>query len=142
MNSQQRRSHTAIAALVALGALLPACAPRLHRERVDPQPAADSTAVEQLDIPIVVENHNSDDVVVTVRNEGGQNKRLGTVAGNGRGAFTFSERFAAASRRLVLIAHPVGARGSYQSETFTVQRGQSVAWQIQNGFTGSSVAVY
>ena len=114
----------------------------MRHERADTPQAGDSAAFEQFSVPILVENHNSDDVVVTIQNSGGQIQRLGTVVGNGQGTFAFSARFAAASRRLVLIAHPVGARGNYHSETFTVQNGQSVAWQLQNGFTGSSVAVY
>lgn len=132
----------AVAALSTVGlALLPACARRVPSGS-SPTPAESDSTAAVSDVQIVVENHNSDDVVVTVRSAGGQVRRLGTVVGNGRGAFTFSERFAAASRRLVLIAHPMGARNSYQSEPFTVQPGQGVSWALANGFTGSSVSVY
>ena len=134
----RRRTVTLLALLTPLAA----CARRVAPAAADGPARLDSAGVDQGEVPIVVENHNSDDVVVAVRSASSQPRRLGTVVGNGQGAFTLTGRFAAASQRLVLIAHPVGARGSYQSEAFTVQRGQTVSWTLASGFTGSTVSVY
>lgn len=94
------------------------------------------------DVDVVVENHNSSDVTVTLQGAGGRRVRLGNVSGSTTRTLRFAAELAAASQPLVLLAHPIGGRESYTSDRFTVQSGQQVVLTLGARILQSSVAVH
>lgn len=116
-------------------------------------PAADDTAgagdaaearapARAADVDVVVENHHSSDVTVTLQGAGGRRMRLGTVSGSTTRTLRFPGAMAAASQSLVLLAHPIGARETYTSDRFTAQPGQRVVLTVASRLALSSVSVH
>ena len=105
-------------------------------------PAETRTPARVPDVDVVVENHNSSDVTVTLQGAGGRRVRLGNVSGSTTRTLRFAAELAAASQPLVLLAHPIGGRETYTSDRFTVQPGQQVVLTLGSRIAQSSVAVH
>ena len=138
-----RRPRLRSAALVALAAF--GCARPVRIPSADDSTGArtDTRApVRAADVDVVVENHNSSDVTVTLQGAGGRRVRLGNVSGSTTRTLRFAAELAAASQTLVLLAHPIGARETFTSERFTVQPGQQVVLTLASRIGQSSVAVH
>ncbi len=105
-------------------------------------PAESRTPARAPDVDVVVENHNSSDVTVTLQGAGGRRVRLGNVSGSTTRTLRFAAELAAASQPLVLLAHPIGARETFTSERFTVQPGQQVVLTLGSRIGQSSVSVH
>ena len=131
--------------LLAMAAL--ACARPVRIPAADDTAAAaertgSRTPARAPDVEVVVENHNSSDVTVTLQGAGGRRVRLGNVSGSTTRTLRFAAELAAASQPLTLLAHPIGARETFTSERFTVQPGQQVVLTLGSRIGQSSVAVH
>jgi type IV pilus biogenesis protein CpaD/CtpE len=126
--------------LAALAVAAAGCA-RPVRVAGDADPAATTPPAPAPDVNVVVENHNSSDVVVTLQSASGRRIRLGSVSSATTRTLRFSAELAAGSQSLVLVAHPIGARESYVSERFTLQRGQDVVLTVASRIGQSSLAL-
>lgn len=129
-------------ALAALACARPVRIPATDDSAAAAERAASRTPVRAPDVDVVVENHNSSDVTVTLQGAGGRRVRLGNVSGSTTRTLRFAGEMAAASQSLVLLAHPIGARETYTSDRFTVQPGQQVVLTLGSRIGQSSVAVH
>jgi hypothetical protein len=136
MRAIANTTHWCVVAL-AVASLGCARTPRVAGEDAAPTQATAPAP----DVSVVVENHNSSDVVVTLQNAGGRRIRLGSVSSATTRTLRFSAELAAASQSLTLLAHPIGARETYVSPPFTVQTGQDIVLTVASRIGQSSVAV-
>jgi hypothetical protein len=132
--------------LVALSMLLSLACARREKLAVDPSlspPDGDSSSVAARPAPVrlrVDNRYRADLVVYAVR--GTVRSRLGTVTSATTGSLTIPAVFVNDPGGLVLVADPIGARSSLQSERFIVRTGQRVEWSIESSFARSSLGVY
>jgi hypothetical protein len=90
---------------------------------------------------VSVENHNWNDVVVSLVNSGGQRLRLGTVTAGATTTLRFPGSYIAGAQRLQLSAKAVGGRATVLSEGCAVGAGQQVTWTLESSLQRSSLSV-
>ena len=138
-------------ALLLVGGPLLAAAACARQPRVEAAPGAvaeqqepeenDSTVPLPEFVFVSVENHNWNDVVVSLVNSGGQRLRLGTVTAGATTTLRFPGSYIAGAQRLQLSAKAVGGRTTVLSEGFAVGAGQQVTWTLESSLQRSSLSV-
>lgn len=102
--------------------------------------------------PEIEDGISRDPIVVHVKNENfldmnmyavssGATRRLGTVTGNGSGEFSVPWSFASASG-IVIVAQPIGSRGSASSPSLNVGPGQVVEFKVGSTLRLSTATVH
>lgn len=88
-----------------------------------------------------VVNHGWSDVRVYIYRDGARDL-LGMVVAGATAEFPVSPEMVSAGGSLRLVADPVGARASFETETFTLAPGDVVEWTIRPAPDQSSLVVY
>lgn len=96
------------------------------------QPRVEGRAATEDSIVLVVRSAIRGSARIYVRNDG-HRTRLGRVIGGQTAAFRVPPEVIAGARRLRIVADPVGSRGPYTSELFSVMPGDSVEWSLYPG---------
>ncbi|MGZ8412058.1 MAG: hypothetical protein ACXW05_04945 [Gemmatirosa sp.] len=142
MRALDRRTRRYVCGGAALAVAALGCARPVRVAGAGDSSAAPATQAAPVpDVSVVVENHNSSDVVVTLQSAGGRRIRLGSVSSATTRTLRFSAELAAGSQSLMLLARALGARETYTSERFTLQQGQDIVLTVASRIAQSSVAV-
>lgn len=146
--SGRRRRLLALA--LAGSAALGACAGRRGHSAADADAVAG--APRAASIPLRVENHNYNDVVIWVERAGNRT-RLGTVGGSGAATLAIPAHLWANPEGIRLAAETVGQRSARDdgtaaigdrrvvTERLVLAAGQRVTWTIESGLQRSHVGV-
>jgi len=105
----------------------------------NPQPDLDD-AISRDPIVVHVKNENFLDMNVFVV-ASGASRRLGTVTGNGSGEFNVPWSFGSTSG-IVLVAQPIGSRGSASSPSLNVSPGQVVEFKVGSTLRQTTATVH
>jgi len=120
------------AVLAALAVLSAACSR-------NPEPDIDD-GISRDPIVIHVKNENFLDMNVFVV-ASGASRRLGTVTGNGSGEFNVPWSFGSASG-IVVVAQPIGSRGSASSPSLNVSPGQVIEFKVGSTLRQTTATVH
>ena len=132
-----RRLHRVLLLFVALAAA--ASVGCFHSKKA---PASEEVAPITLPefVFIAVENHNYNDVVISLVTNDGRVQRIGQVPGSTNSTLRFPGRMLASGPTLQLIAR--AGRSEVRSERFVVQPGQQVTWTLETSLGRSTLAVF
>jgi hypothetical protein len=116
-------------ALVLVAALLalPAC----HSGRSEDTGSLPAPANENAAVPLVVENHSTNQVDIYTLRTSGERIRVGDAGSLATTTLKIPRDYLDTDGSVQLIAAPVGAPGTIRSGRLSVQPGQIVKWTIQ-----------
>lgn len=126
-----RRLAWSRAVLAALAVISAACS---H----NPQPDIDDGSRDPIVVHVKNENFLDMNVFAVAS---GATRRLGTVTGNGSGEFNVPWSFGSASG-LVLVAQPIGSRGSASSPSLSVSPGQVIEFKVGSTLRQTTATVH
>jgi hypothetical protein len=137
LGSSPRRPHRAVVLAVALAAMVGVgCA---HPKKAPADEASVEVVLPEF-VFVAVENHNYNDVVVSLVTNDGRVQRIGQVSGSTNLTLRFPGRMLASGPTLQLIAR--AGRSEVRSERFVLHPGQQVTWTLETSLQRSTISVY
>jgi hypothetical protein len=131
-----RISSNALALVAALLAL-PAC----HSGRAEDTGSLPAPADPNAAVPLVVENHNTNQMDIYALRTSGERIRVGEAGSLATTTLKIPRDYLDTDGSVQLIAAPVGAPGRINSGRLSIQPGQIVKWMIQPDPAMSSAVV-
>ncbi|MDE3151439.1 MAG: hypothetical protein KGL93_04265 [Gemmatimonadota bacterium] len=91
-------------------------------------------------VTVRIDNRHWSNVVVYLAHDGVRT-RLGMIRTAEVVDYPIPTRWTGSSRNLQLVAHAVGGASSFTSETFYLDRGQTVTWQLESNLNRSNLMI-
>jgi hypothetical protein len=129
------RSNALVLATALLA--LPAC----HSGRAEDTGSLPAPANANAAVPLVVENHNTNQMDIYALRTSGERIRVGEAGSLATTTLKIPRDYLDTDGSVQLIAAPVGAPGTVRTGRLTVQPGQIVKWMIQADPSMSSAVV-
>lgn len=137
LGSSPRRPHRGLVLAVALATIvMVGCA---HPKKAPADEASTEVVLPEF-VFVAVENHNYNDVVVSLVTNDGRVQRIGQVSGSTNLTLRFPGRMLASGPTLQLIAR--AGKSEVRSERFVLHPGQQVTWTLETSLQRSTIAVY
>jgi hypothetical protein len=135
MRVHKRNTSLAVAGLLAIGA----CSSAAKKKAQDDEWGTDKPVIQQ-DIPVQVQNHNWEDMVIyAVRNS--TRSRLGQVTSMSTVRFLIPRTFMGTGTDIRLLADPIGSSQVFLTDALLLSPGVQIDFYIENHLPASSWTV-
>ena len=91
-------------------------------------------------VTVTIDNRHWTNVVVYLAHDGVKT-RLGMIRTAAVTSYQVPTRWTGRGRSLQLVAHSVGGASSFTSETFVIDLGQTLTWQLESDLARSNLLI-